>query len=87
MGTKRVPDTKTNWPSDRRSQNQIQPQSQKTQNPWGGGLEYLHHNHVSRKRWQKGNPVPGGNNWATLFLGDIITVTWPYTMGESQMRQ
>jgi hypothetical protein len=28
--------------------------------PCGGGLEYLHHSPASRKRRQKGNPVPGG---------------------------
>jgi hypothetical protein len=26
----------------------------------GGGLEYLHRSPASRKRRQKGNPVPGG---------------------------
>jgi hypothetical protein len=25
--------------------------------------------------------------WATLFLGDINTGTWPSRLGESQMRQ
>jgi hypothetical protein len=29
------------------------------------------------------NPVPGGYNWATLFLGDINTGTWPSRLGES----
>jgi hypothetical protein len=38
---------------------------------------------ASRKRRQKGNPVPGGYNWATLFLGDINTGTWPSRLGES----
>jgi hypothetical protein len=28
--------------------------------PCGGGLEYLHRSPASRKRRQKGNPVPGG---------------------------
>jgi hypothetical protein len=28
-----------------------------------------------------------GYNWATLFLGDINTGTWPSKLGESQMRQ
>jgi hypothetical protein len=28
--------------------------------PCGGGLEYLHRCPASRKRQQKGNPVPGG---------------------------
>jgi hypothetical protein len=28
-----------------------------------------------------------GYNWATLFLGDINTGTWPSRLGESQMRQ
>jgi hypothetical protein len=27
------------------------------------------------------------HNWATLFLGDINTGTWPSRLGESQMRQ
>jgi hypothetical protein len=43
---------------------------------------------LSHKRRQKGNPVPGGYNWATLFLGDINTGTWPSRLGGgSQMRQ
>jgi hypothetical protein len=32
--------------------------------------------------------VPGGYNWATLFLGDINTRTWPYRLwGVSNLRQ
>jgi hypothetical protein len=45
--------------------------------PCGGGLEYLHRSSASRKRWQKGNPVPGGITGATLFLGEIHTGTCP----------
>jgi hypothetical protein len=26
-------------------------------------------------------------NWATLFLGDINTATWPSRLGESQVRR
>jgi hypothetical protein len=33
------------------------------------------------------NPVPGGYNWATLFLGNMNMGTWPSRLGESQMRQ
>jgi hypothetical protein len=29
-------------------------------NQFGGGLEYLHHSPVSRKRRRKGKPVAGG---------------------------
>jgi hypothetical protein len=32
-------------------------------------------------------PSARGYNWATLFLGDINTGTWPSRLGESQMRQ
>jgi hypothetical protein len=32
-------------------------------------------------------PSAQGCNWATLFLGDINTRTWPSRLGESQMRQ
>jgi hypothetical protein len=28
-----------------------------------------------------------GYNWATLFLGDINTETWPSSLRESQMRE
>jgi hypothetical protein len=42
---------------------------------YGGGLEYLHRSPASRRR-RKGNPVPGGYNWATLSLGDINMGTW-----------
>jgi hypothetical protein len=28
-----------------------------------------------------------GYNWATLFLEDINTGTWPSRLGESQMRE
>jgi hypothetical protein len=33
------------------------------------------------------DPNVHGCNWATLFLGDINTGTWPSKLGESQMRQ
>jgi hypothetical protein len=36
---------------------------------------------ASHKRRRKGNPVPRGYNWATLFLGDIHTGTWPSRLG------
>jgi hypothetical protein len=45
--------------------------------PCGGGFEYLHRSPVSRRRRRKGNRVPVGYNWATLFMGDINTRTWP----------
>jgi hypothetical protein len=32
-------------------------------------------------------PIARGYNWATLFLGDINTGTWPSRLGESRMRQ
>jgi hypothetical protein len=32
-------------------------------------------------------PSVRGYNWATLFLGDINTGTWPSRLGESQRRQ
>jgi hypothetical protein len=32
-------------------------------------------------------PSAQGYNWATLFLGDINTGTWPSRLGESQTRQ
>jgi hypothetical protein len=35
----------------------------------------------------KREPSARGYNWATLFLGDINTGTWPSRLGESQMRQ
>jgi hypothetical protein len=35
---------------------------------------------------KKGTQCPG-YNWASLFLGDINTGTWPSRLGESQMRQ
>jgi hypothetical protein len=30
------------------------------------------------------NPMPGGYHWATLFLGQINTRTWPSRLGEPQ---
>jgi hypothetical protein len=41
----------------------------------------------SRKRRHNREPSALGNNWATLFLGDINTGTWPSWFGESEMRQ
>jgi hypothetical protein len=38
-------------------------------------------------RGDKREPSARGHNWATLFLGDINTGTWPSKLGESQMRQ
>jgi hypothetical protein len=41
----------------------------------GGRLKYPHRSPASRKRRRKGNPVPGGYSWATLFAWDINTGT------------
>jgi hypothetical protein len=49
--------------------------------PCGGGLGYLHRSPVSRRRRRKGNPVPGGYNWATLLLGDVNTETLSCKLG------
>jgi hypothetical protein len=62
MGPKGEPDTKTNWSTDRRRKinstlTQLNPSRY---DPCGGGLEYLHPSPESRKRRQKGTPVPGG---------------------------
>jgi hypothetical protein len=32
-------------------------------------------------------PSARGYNWATLFLGDINTGTWPSRLGESRMKE
>jgi hypothetical protein len=56
-------------------------QSKSEVNPCGGGLEYLHHSPASRKRRQKREPSARGYSWATLFLGDINTGTWPSRLG------
>jgi hypothetical protein len=32
-------------------------------------------------------PSARGYNWATVFLGDINTGTWPSRLGKSQMSQ
>jgi hypothetical protein len=40
------------------------------------GSNYLHRSPANRKMQRKGNVVPGGYNWATLFLGHINTGTW-----------
>jgi hypothetical protein len=53
--------------------------------PPGGGVEYLHRSPASRRRRRKGNPVSGGYNWATLFLRNINTGTWPSRLGESRV--
>jgi hypothetical protein len=43
--------------------------------PCGGGLEYLHHSHVNRRRRWKGNPVPGGITGPLCYWWDINTGT------------
>jgi hypothetical protein len=53
--------------------------------PCGDGFEYIHRSPASRMRRRKGNPVPEGYNWATLFLGDINTGTWSSRLGESRI--
>jgi hypothetical protein len=53
--------------------------------PCVGGVEYLHRSPASRRRRRKGNPVPGGINWATLFRGDIHTGIWPSRFGGSRI--
>jgi hypothetical protein len=52
-----------------------------------GGLEYFCRSPADSKRRRKGNPMPGGYNWATLFLRDMNMGTWLSRLGESQMRQ
>jgi hypothetical protein len=59
------------------------------QPPCGGESEYLHHNPVSRKRWQKGYPVPGGITVAGgykygdlgLQVGEVVNETVKYGYG------
>jgi hypothetical protein len=56
-------------------------------NASGGGTEYLHHSPASSKMRRKGNQVSArAYNWATLFLENMNTGTWPSSLGESQMR-
>jgi hypothetical protein len=37
--------------------------------PSGGGVEYLHCSHASRRRQRKGSPVPGGITWPPCSWG------------------
>jgi hypothetical protein len=53
--------------------------------PREGGLEYLHRSPWSRRKRRKEKPVPGGYNWATLFLGHKNTGIWPSRLGESRI--
>jgi hypothetical protein len=66
MGSKGEPDTKTNWSTDSRPQDEA---TNQPANQCGGRIEYLLRSPVSGKRQRKGKPEPGGYNWATLFLG------------------
>jgi hypothetical protein len=36
--------------------------------PCGGGVEYLHYSPASRRRQQKGNPLPGGYKYGDLAI-------------------
>jgi hypothetical protein len=49
----------------------------------GGGIKYVHRSPVSRKAADT-DPSARGYIWATLFLGDINTGTWPSRLRESQ---
>jgi hypothetical protein len=55
--------------------------------PCGGGSEYLHRSPCESLEATKKEPSTRGYNWATLFLGDINTGTWPSRLGESQLRR
>jgi hypothetical protein len=46
-----------------------------------GGFEYLNRSPASRGRRGRREPSAWGYNRATLFLEDIITVTWPFRLG------
>jgi hypothetical protein len=48
--------------------------------PCGGGIQYLHRIHASRRRRRKGNPLPGGHNWATCHWG-TYTESWSSRLG------
>jgi hypothetical protein len=47
-------DTKTNWPTNLRSQNQLRTSR------CGGGIKHINRSPASRKKRPKGNPVPKG---------------------------
>jgi hypothetical protein len=51
------------------------------------GSNYFHHSSASRKSRRKGNPVKGGCNWTTLFLGDINTRTWAPGWGSFESKR
>jgi hypothetical protein len=53
-----------------------------TRTGWNGG----HSSTQTRVEAAKREPSARGYNWATLFLGDTNTGTWPSRLGESQMR-
>jgi hypothetical protein len=53
--------------------------------PCGGGVEYLHRSPASRRRQRKEKPSAWGYNWASLFLWDINTGTWPFRLGKSRI--
>jgi hypothetical protein len=48
---------------------------------YGGGLEHLHHSLSNRKKRRKRNPNTRSYNWATLFLGEMNSETWPSRWG------
>jgi hypothetical protein len=50
------------------------------------GVTLITHLQEIKKATKREHSVRG-YNWATLFLGDINTGTWPSRLGESQMRQ
>jgi hypothetical protein len=58
---------------------------QLVETPRGGGFEYLHGSPASRRRRRKGDPNAWVFNWATLFLGDVNTGTWPSRLRESRI--
>jgi hypothetical protein len=59
--------------------------------PCGGGLNtskiVLSVTRGDEKEPSARGRVGGLYNWATLFLGDINTVTWPSRLGESEIRE
>jgi hypothetical protein len=59
-GSRWVPDTKTDWPTDCRSKYNFEFDFSHPRSPCGGRLKYLYRSPASRKGRRKGNLMPGG---------------------------
>jgi hypothetical protein len=79
----RGPNTKMNWPTDRRSQYNLN-----LSNIWSQVPVWTIHQDIYKvSQTDRQSQLTLTLGWTNLFMGDMGEGTWPSRLGESHMRQ